>query len=74
VKVTARPRGRTDDVALAVYRKRATRLGHPLARSAHRGRGRTERLRIRRRGTYYVAVTVQRRARDLDAAYALRVG
>ena len=66
-------------------RRRAVRLARkakqlnsrPLARSAHRGR-RTERLVLRNRSrkprTFYVAVTIQRGVRILDATYALRVG
>ena len=77
VTVSARTAGR-DDVTLAVYRGKAKRLrSRPLRRSSHRGR-RTERLALRNRAgrarTYYVALRVQPGARDLDAAYALRVG
>jgi hypothetical protein len=69
-----------DDVALAVYRRRAKRIrgSRKVERSSHRGR-RTERIRLRNRSkrrarTYYVVVKVQPRVRDLDASYALRVG
>jgi hypothetical protein len=77
VSVSANPSGR-DDIALAAYRGNARRIrSRPLERSARRGR-RTERLTIRNRSrrarTFYVAVQVQRGARDLDAGYALRVG
>jgi hypothetical protein len=77
-RISANPAG-TDDVALYVYRKKAKRLrAKPLKKASHRRRGRTERLTLRNRGRrakiYYVAVRVQPRARDLDAAYALRVG
>ena len=77
VKITANPRERSDDVALRVYRKKAKRLrSKPYRKSAHKGR-RTEKIVLRNSGrrpkTYYVAVTVQG-TRDLDAAYALRVG
>jgi len=76
-RISANPAGR-DDVALAVYRGSAKRLGsRPLRRSARRGR-RTERIMLRNRSrrarTYYVAVQVQRGVQDLDATYALRVG
>jgi hypothetical protein len=77
VTVSANPGGR-GDVALYAYARKAKRLSaRPLARSAHRGR-RTERIVLRnggrKRRTFYVAVTVQRGVRILDATYALRVG
>jgi hypothetical protein len=77
VRVSADP-SRRDDVALAAFRGRARSLeSRTIARSGRRGR-RTERLTIgnrsRRTQAFYVAVRVQRGARDLDAAYALRVG
>jgi hypothetical protein len=76
-RITADPSGR-DDVELAVYRGSARGLtARPLERSARRGT-RTERIvlrnRSRRARTFYLAVRVQRGARDLDASYALRVG
>ncbi|MGH2949266.1 MAG: S8 family peptidase, partial [Solirubrobacteraceae bacterium] len=76
-RVRANP-SRSDDVALAAYRAGARSLrSRAMERSARRG-GRTERLtlrnRTRRPRTFHVAVTVQRESRDLDAAYALRVG
>jgi Subtilase family len=69
---------RNDDVALAGYRSSAKSLrARPLRVSSHRGR-RNERITLRNRSgrmrTFYVAVAVQRGVRDLDAAYALRVG
>jgi hypothetical protein len=69
---------RQDDVALAVYKGSARSLNaRPLKRSAKRGK-RTERITLRNRSrrarVFYVAVSVQRGVRDLDAAYALRVG
>jgi hypothetical protein len=75
-KITANP-VRSDDVALRVYGRKAKSLSaKPVARSARRG-PRTERIvlrnRSRRARVYYVAVAVQG-SRDLDAAYALRVG
>jgi hypothetical protein len=78
VRISADP-VRTDDVDLRVYGRKARGLGssRPLERSARRGR-RTERITLRNRSrrarVYYVSVTVQRNVRDLDAAYALRVG
>jgi hypothetical protein len=68
---------RSDDVDLRVYGRRAKSLStKPLKRSARRG-ARTERITLRNRSgrarVYYVAVLVQG-SRDLDAAYALRVG
>ena len=68
---------RNDDVDLRVYGRKAKSLGaRPLKRSARRGK-RTERITLRndsrRARVYYVAVLVQG-SRDLDAAYALRVG
>jgi hypothetical protein len=76
VKISANP-VRSDDVDLRVYARKAKSLGaKPLKRSARRGT-RTERITLRNRSrrarTYYVAVLVQG-SRDLDAAYALRVG
>jgi Subtilase family len=76
-KITANP-VRGDDVALRVFRRKARSLrANDLQRSAHRGR-RTERVTLRNRSrrarVYYVAVSVQPNVRDLDAAYALRVG
>jgi hypothetical protein len=76
VKISANP-SRTDDVDLRVYARNAQDLdAKRLKRSAHRGR-RTERITLRNRSrrarVYYVAVLVQG-SRDLDAAYALRVG
>jgi len=76
-RITADP-ARNDDVALAVYRRSAKSLGaRPLKKSARRGK-RTERITLRNRSrrarVYYVAVSVQRGIRDLDATYALRVG
>jgi hypothetical protein len=77
-KITANPTG-TDDVALYVYRRKAKRLSQkPYRKSAHKKRGRTERISLRNTGkrdkTYYVAVRVQPGASDLDAGYTLRVG
>jgi hypothetical protein len=77
VSVSANP-ARRGDVALYGFAGKAKRLSsRPLARSAHRGR-RTERIVLRNRGrrprTFYVAVTIQRGVRILDASYALRVG
>jgi hypothetical protein len=77
VKITAKPGGPTDDLSLAVYKRNAQELRHPLKKSAHKGRRKTERIRLRNNGrrpkTYYVAVEVQG-TRDLDATYVLRVG
>jgi subtilase family protein len=77
VKITAKPGGPTDDITLAVYKRKAKELTHPLKKSAHKGRHKTERIRLhnggRRPKTYYVATEVQG-TRDLDAAYVLRVG
>jgi hypothetical protein len=77
VKITASPSGPSDDVRLAVYKRNAKELRHPLAKSAHKGRHKTERIRLRNSGrrskTYYVSVEVQG-TRDLDAGYVLRVG
>jgi hypothetical protein len=77
-KITANPTGK-DDVALYVYRHKAKRLSQkPYRRSAHKKRGRTERIKLhnggKRQKTYYVAIRVQPGVRDLDAGYALRVG
>jgi hypothetical protein len=78
VRISANP-ARNDDVDLRIYGRKARGLGssRPLMRSARRGR-RTERLVLRNRSdrarVYYVAVRVQPNVRDLDAAYALRVG
>ena len=76
VRISANP-VRTDDVDLRVYSRKAKSLGaKPLKRSARRGK-RTEKITLRNRSgrarVYYVAVLVQG-SRDLDAAYALRVG
>ena len=76
-KISANP-VRDDDIDLRVYRGSARGLGSkPLQRSARRG-PRTERIKLHnhsgRARVYYVAVRVQRNVRDLDAAYALRVG
>jgi hypothetical protein len=76
-QISANP-ARSDDVALAVYKRSARQLSsRPLKRSARRGK-RTERItlhnRSRRARVFYVAVRVQRGVRDLDATYALRVG
>ena len=76
VRITADP-VRNDDVDLRVYSRKAKSLSaKPLKRSARRGK-RTERITLRNRSgrarVYYVAVRVQG-SRDLDAAYALRVG
>jgi hypothetical protein len=77
-KITANPTGK-DDVALYVYRRKAKRLSQkPYRKSAHKKRGRTERIKLhnggKREKTYYVAIRVQPGARDLDAGYTLRVG
>jgi len=77
VRITAKPTGRHDDVALRVYRRKATRIGsRPYRRSLRRGH-KTERILLRNGGrrdkTYYVGVEVQG-TRLLDATYALRVG
>ena len=76
VRISANP-VRNDDVDLRVYARKAKSLdAKPLKRSARRGK-RTERITLRNRSgrarVYYVAVRVQG-SRDLDAAYALRVG
>ena len=76
VKISANP-VRSDDVDLRVYRGKAKSLSaRALERSARRG-ARTEVITLRntsaRARVYYVALRVQG-ARDLDAAYALRVG
>jgi hypothetical protein len=77
VKITAKPGGPSDDLSLAVYKRNAKELRHALKKSAHKGRRKTERIRLRNNGrrpkTYYVAVEVQG-TRDLDATYVLRVG
>jgi hypothetical protein len=77
VRITARPTGRRDDVALRVYRRKATRIGSKPYRKSLRKGHRTERIVLRNTGrrdkTYYVAVKVQG-SRLLDATYALRVG
>jgi hypothetical protein len=78
VRISANPAG-NDDVALYAYRRKAKRLrATPFKKASHRRRGRTESLALRNRGRrskiYYVAIRVQPGARDLDAAYALRVG
>jgi Subtilase family len=77
VKISADP-VRNDDVDLRVYSRKAKSLrAKALKRSARRGK-RTERITLRNRSgrarVYYVAVRVQPGSRDLDAAYALRVG
>jgi hypothetical protein len=77
VNVSANPANR-GDVALYGYARKAKKLSsRPLARSAHRGK-RTERIVLRNGSrqprTFYVAVTIQRGVRILDATYALRVG
>ena len=77
VRVSANPL-RSDDVALAGFKGTARSLrARTVDRSARRGR-RTERITLRNRSrrarTFYVAVAVQPGQRDLDAAYALRVG
>ena len=76
VRISADP-VRDDNVEMRVYGRNATRLdSRALKRSARRGK-RTEKIRLRNRSgrarVYYVAVRVQG-TRDLDAAYALRVG
>jgi hypothetical protein len=77
LRVSADPR-RRDDVALGGFRPGARSLdGRAEDVSARRGR-RTERITLRNGSrtprTFYVAVTVQRGTRDLDAAYQLRLG
>jgi hypothetical protein len=77
-KILANPAGR-DDVALYIYAKKAKRLSaKPLKKSSHRKRGRNEKIVLRNRDrkshVYYVAVTDQPGANDLDAVYSLRVG
>jgi subtilase family protein len=77
-RITANPTGK-DDVALYVYRRKAKRLSQkPYRKSAHKRRGKTERIKLRNTGkrekTYYVALRVQPGASDLDAGYTLRVG
>jgi hypothetical protein len=77
VRITARPTGRRDDVALRVYRRKAKRISsRPYEKSLLKGH-KTERILLRNRGRrpkiYYVAVKVQG-TRILDATYALRVG
>jgi hypothetical protein len=76
-RIKADPAGR-DNIALAVYKRKAKRLSsRPLKRST-RPAGKIERVTLRNRSrrarVFYVAVKVQSGARDLDAAYALRVG
>jgi Subtilase family len=76
-QISANP-ARNDDLDLRVYSRSAKSLAaKPLKRSARRGR-RTERIMLRNGSrharVYYVAVRVQPNVRDLDAAYALRVG
>jgi subtilase family protein len=79
VKVIAKPAG-NDDVALYAFKNRTKRLlrNRALKKSSHRKRGGTERFTLRNRAgkrkVFYIALEVQPRARDLDAAYALRVG
>jgi hypothetical protein len=77
VRITAKPTGRRDDVALRVYRRKAKRISaRPYKKSLHKGH-KTERIALRNTGrrpkVYYVAVKVQG-TRILDATYALRVG
>jgi hypothetical protein len=77
VRITARPTGRRDDIALRVYRKKAKRLSsRPYRKSARKGH-KTERVVLRNGGRrpkiYYVALKVQG-TKILDATYALRVG
>jgi hypothetical protein len=78
-RIVARPAG-NDDVALYAFRKKTKRLlrKNAIKRASHRRRGRTERFvlrnRARRAKVFYLALEVQPGARDLDAAYALRVG
>jgi hypothetical protein len=76
-RISANP-VRSDDVDLRVYARTAkSRSARALARSARRGGG-TESVTLRNRShrarVFYVAVRVQPGVRDLDAAYALRVG
>jgi hypothetical protein len=77
VRVSANPT-RRDDVALGGFAPGARGLDSPTVDVAARRGRRTERITIRNRSrrtrTFYVAVTVQRGVRDLDAAYELRVG
>jgi hypothetical protein len=75
-RISADPAG-SDNVALRVFGRKAKSLGaKPLGKSARPG-NRTETITLRNRSgrsrEFYVAVRVQGR-RDLDAAYALRVG
>jgi hypothetical protein len=78
-KVSAKPAG-NDDVALYAFAKKAKRVrrNKALKKASHLRRGRTERFVLRnrtgRKKTYYLAVEVQPKARDLDAVYTLRVG
>jgi subtilase family protein len=77
-KVSASPAG-NDDIAVYAFRKKAKSLrAKPFKKASHRRRGRREHFTLRNRGkrpkTFYIAVRVQPGARDLDAAYALRVG
>jgi hypothetical protein len=77
VKITAKPTGRRDDVALRIFRKKAKDIfSRPFKKSLHKGH-KTERIVLRNPGRrpkiYYVAVAVQG-TRILDATYALRVG
>jgi Subtilase family len=79
VKVRVKPAG-NDDVALYAFAKKAKRVrrNKALKKASHLRRGRTERFVLRNRSgrkkTYYLAVEVQPKARDLDAVYTLRVG
>ena len=79
VKVIAKAAG-NDNVALYAFPKKAKRLVRKRAikKSSHRKSGRTERFVLRNRAgkrkIFYIAIEVQPGARDLDAAYALRVG
>jgi subtilase family protein len=78
-RIAARPAG-NDDVALYAFKKSTKRLlrRNAVKRASHRRRGKTERFTLRNRSrkakVFYLALEVQPGARDLDAAYALRVG
>jgi hypothetical protein len=77
VRITAKPTGKRDDVALRVYRRKAQRISSkPYRRSLRKGHH-TEKIVFRNGGrrpkVYYVAVKVQG-TKILDATYALRVG
>jgi hypothetical protein len=79
VKVVANPAG-NDDVAVYAFPKKAKRLirKRAIKKASHRKRGRTEHFVLRNRAgkrkIFYIALEVQPGTRDLDAAYALRVG